>query len=246
MFGRRSTEDGIPGLSAPVAPQPAAGPWQVGPWTIRAFVVLFIAAYVALFSREEQARLDDPVRQAARGEVTAGSTASLLTAAKMRQAFTVLRKEMPAGGRVESLRLAPARIDATLSAPDGALRLVSIDAALQPRTLSAGVQQQAGVPLSSIDPSLPATLLRRAERKLGLKPADLDYLLLSTSRGFDGRRADRWGLYYSRPLARNDAAAAFDGTDVRFLGTPDKATRDAIARAQALAKQARERAEAAR
>lgn len=281
VFGRRPTDDGIPGLSgssetgslpgipgtmgdaptealpvtrdgaeaaaAAAAPPATAGtPWQVGPWTIRLFVVLFIAAYAVLFTREEQARLDDPVRQAARGEISSTSSGSLLRETSMRRALSALRTQLPAGGRVESLRLSPTRIDATLSAPDGALTIVSLDPSLTATTVRAGVQQPVGVPLSSIDPSLPTTLLRRAERKLSLKPKDLDYLLLSTARGFDGKRQDRWGLYYSRPLTRNDAAAAFDGTDVRFLGTPDKATRDAIRRAQELAAQARAGAGGAR
>ncbi|MBO9532666.1 MAG: hypothetical protein J7513_06815 [Solirubrobacteraceae bacterium] len=223
-------EAGEPRTSfTPPSPGPQLGHptrWQIGPWTIRLFVALFIAAFVVVFNAEEQRRLDDPVERAARGEVTVQSSESLLQADQFETALDAAEGAAPDGATVESIRLTPTRVDITVAQRDGARFSIGVDPAFRVTKNDAGAAEPAGLPFERVPTAVPARLVRTIEGKLGLKPADLDYLLLNTGKSsFDGKRTDSWGAYYSKPPLKNDAMAALDGTDVRLIGTPDAKTR---------------------
>lgn len=231
---------GIPGSStasdapkdAPAAygssPQLGAsteGPWEIGPWTIRLFVVAFFAAFAVLFTAEERHRLNDPVQKASRGEITAASGESLLRATNLRKALTAAKAKVPSNVTVESVRITPSRIDITVAQPDGAQFELAVDPSMEVQKDDYPAAEPEGIPFSKIPTAVPERLLGTIERKLGLKPADLDYLLLNTGKDFEGDRDDSWGAYYSKPPLNNDATAELNGTDVRLIGTPKAADR---------------------
>lgn len=231
---------GIPGSSASEhAPQAApatpgsspqlgastARPWEIGPWTIRLFVVAFFAAFAVLFTAEERHRLNDPAQKASRGEITAGSGDSLLRATNLRKALTAAQAEVPRNVTVESVRITPSRVDLTVAQPDGAQYELAVDPSMTVQKDDYPAAEPEGIPFSKIPTAVPERLLGTIERKLGLKPANLDYVLLNTGKDFEGDRDDSWGAYYSKPPLNNDATAELDGTDVRLIGTPKAADR---------------------
>lgn len=201
------------------SPEPSRFP---GALATGLMILLFFVALGVMFAREEQRRLDDPVLQAQRGEVTVASAGSLLQEANVAKALALLEGAAPAGSKVQSLRLTPTDIQGTLAHPNGRQVNVRIDAGLNLTSQRSGGVRPTGPAASEIDPAIPAKLIARAERKLKLKPADLDYVLLTV---FSDE--PMWGLYYSEPPLDNDATAAFDGSDLRLLGTPSAADRKA-------------------
>lgn len=202
-----------------------ARPWEIGPWTIRLFVLAFIAAFAVLFYGEEQRRLNDPVEKASRGEITATGGESLLKAANLRKAISAARASVPSNVTVESMRLTPSRIDITVAQPDGAQYELAVDPAFHVDKDDYPASEPEGISFSRIPADVPQRLLGTIERKLNLKPANLDYLLLNTGKDFEGKRDDSWGAYYSKPPLNNDATAELNGTDVRLIGTPKAADR---------------------
>ncbi|MEH3052883.1 MAG: hypothetical protein PGN13_02605 [Patulibacter minatonensis] len=220
-----------PGSDSGSGPQLGAStarPWEAGPWTIRLATLAFFAVFAFVFVTEEQRRLDDPVQKAARGEISVVGRDSLFDPARLGRALAGVERQSPRGGTVESIRLTPASMDVVVARPDGAQFEFNVDAALKVTKDDYTAGAPEGLPFSRIEATVPAKLLRVSERKLGLKPAHLDYVLLNTSRSsFDGSRDDSWGAYYSEPPLDNDATAELDGTDVRLIGTPDAKTRAA-------------------
>lgn len=211
--------------SSPQLGASTAGPWEIGPWTIRLFVLVFFAAFAVLFTAEERHRLNDPVQKASRGEITAASGESLLRAANLRKALTAAQAEVPRNVTVESVRITPSRVDLTVAQPDGAQYELAVDPSMKVQKDDYPAAEPEGIPFSKIPAAVPERLLGTIERKLGLRPANLDYLLLNTGKDFDGDRDDSWGAYYSKPPLNNDATAELDGTDVRLIGTPKAADR---------------------
>lgn len=195
-----------------------------GPLAAALMILAFFGALGVYFAVEEQRRLDDPVLKAERGEITITSPESLIAERKLATALTLIERAAPAGSTVESLRLTPTLINASVAHPDGRRYDMAIDPALELTQAESGAVRGEGPQASEIDPALPSQLIDRTERKLRLKPADLDYVTLTVS-GADGEPS--WGLYYAEPPLDNDATAAFDGTDLRLLGTPSAAQRQA-------------------
>lgn len=187
-------------------------------------IVAFFAVLGVWFAAEEQRRLDDPVLKAERGEITITSPESLLREPNVARALTLIERAAPDGSTVESLRLTPTQINASVAHPDGRRVDMVIDPALELSKEESGAVRGQGPEASEIDPALPAQLIDRTQRKLRLQPADLDYVTLTVG-SIDGEAS--WGLYYSEPPLDNDATAAFDGSDLRLLGTPSAAQRKA-------------------
>jgi hypothetical protein len=95
-------------------------------------------------------------------------------------------------GRVQSIRLAPDRVDAQLLGPDGRLRAVQVRSGAELAVLSiseAGPQET--VAFRRIDASAPQRLVRAAAERLGRRPATIDYLVLTPS-----GRAGAWAAYF--------------------------------------------------
>lgn len=203
-----------------------AEPWEIGPWTIRLFVVAFFAAFAVLFSAEEERRMNDPVEKASRGELTPASRESMLKTANLRRALNAVKAQSPAGATVESMRIEPARVDIKVARRDGSQIEFSVDPSFSVDKDDYPASEPQGIPFSRVPVGVPERLIRTIEAKLKLRPANLDYLLLNTRvSSIDGKRDDSWGAYYSKPPLNNDATAALNGTDVRLIGTPDAASR---------------------
>lgn len=225
------TQFGRP-ADGPQLGQSTQRPWEIGPWTIRLFVLVFIGAYTAVFMAEEQRRLDDPVLKAERGEVTPTSPESMIRNKNLRRALSTIRRESPRGATVESLRIEPGRVQATVAQSDGAQRQLEVDLSGEVSTREASADEPEGLAFSRIPVEVPERLLRTIEGKLKLRPADLDYILLNPRKQTIGSgRDDSWGVYYSKPPLNNDATAELNGKDVRLLGTPKAAQRAQMRRA---------------
>ncbi len=123
------------------------------------------------------------------------------------------------------MRLTPARIDLVVAQPDGAQYELSVDPSYDVDKDDYPASEPEGLSFSRIPADVPERLLGTIERKLNLKPANLDYLVLNTGKDFEGDRDDSWGAYYSKPPLNNDATAELNGTDVRLIGTPKAADR---------------------
>lgn len=206
----------------------APEPWEIGPWTIRIFALLFFTAFTLLFVNEEHRRLHDPTQMAARGDITYNSADSLIRQQNLVKAMAAVKAKSPANGTVESLRITPTRIDVTVAQPDGAQWEYEVGPDFKVSKDTYPADEPEGLPFSKIPLAVPQHLLTSVQAKLHLQPANLDYILLNPRKDFDGKRDDEWGAYYSKPPLHNDATAALDGTDVRLIGTPDAATRASI------------------
>jgi hypothetical protein len=95
-------------------------------------------------------------------------------------------------GRAATMRLAPERIDALL-VKGSQQRLVQLtnDGAL---TRGPAAERSGGLPpiaLAAIDPAAPARLVRRSAARFDVRPADINYLVLSAAPG-----GHRWVAYF--------------------------------------------------
>ena len=192
-----------------------ARPWP-GPAATALLIATFFALLTAMFVVEERRRLADPVLKGQRGEVTSASAESLLRAERLGRALTLIGAAGPAGSTVESLRLTPTAINAVIAEPNGRRHSVDIDLALALTKQESGAVRGEGPQAAEIDASMPTRLIDRARRNFGLKPGDLDYVLLSARSGQPGKAT--WGLYYSEPPLDNDLTADFDGSNLRVIG----------------------------
>ena len=113
---------------------------------------------------------------------------SLLRPAEFERAIGVLRD---AGGRADTLRVAPARIDTQLVSGDRA-RIVQVrpGGELHEITTVSGVGASSPVlNWNRIDPGAPQRLTRAAARRLRISPSQIDYLVLSAALA-------QWGAYF--------------------------------------------------
>lgn len=198
-----------------------------GRGTTAALIVGFFAAFAVMFTLEEQRRIDDPVLKGQRGEITHASTESLLRETNLARALKLIDGAAPKGSTLESLRITPTDVGATVAHPDGRRFDMRIDAAFALTQERNGAARPSGPKATEVDPATPAKLLVTTERKLKLQPRHLDYVLLSPANA--GQDEPYWGMYYSEPPLDNDATAAFDGTDVRLIGEPSAAQRKLMA-----------------
>lgn len=200
-------------------------PWEIGPWTIRVFALVFFAAFALIFIREEHRRMNDPVEKAQRGEITTTSGDSLLKHQNLTKALAAAKAKAPAEATIESLRITPSRIDITVAQSDGAQWELAVDPSFKVTKDTYPASEPEGLPFSKIPTGVPERLVKSIQAKLHLQPQNLDYVLLNPRKDFEGKRDDEWGAYYSKPPLHNDATAALNGSDVRLIGTPDAATR---------------------
>ena len=113
---------------------------------------------------------------------------SLLRRASFERAIGTLRD---AGGRADSLRVAPARIDTQLVSGERA-RIVQVQPGGELREITAVSGAGASTtPLNwnRIDPRAPERLTRAAARRLRIAPRQIDYLVLSAD-------PVQWGAYF--------------------------------------------------
>jgi hypothetical protein len=116
---------------------------------------------------------------------------SLIRPNEFRRALAQLRGRKI--GRVETMRLAPERIDAALISSGGRLRSVQLrhDGAFQEFASTPGLGHLETIPWTRLDPAAPARLVRQAARRLN-RPVDrIDYLVPSL---IQGRLI--WGAYF--------------------------------------------------
>lgn len=206
-----------------------------GRGAVALMIVVFFALQGLMFAREEQRRLSDPVLKGQRGEITYRSPESLLQEQNIAKALKLIEGAVPKGSVVQSLRLTPVDINATLAERNGREHRVSVDLAFKLSEQTGNAERPTGPKFSEIDPARPAKLIATAQSKLGLQPKDLDYVLLQGSSD-----PPTWGIYYSEPPLDNDAIAEFDGSDLRIIGTPSAKVRKAQRDAERAAEQARQ------
>jgi hypothetical protein len=116
---------------------------------------------------------------------------SLIRPGELRRALAELRSKQL--GRVQSLRLAPERIDAALLSQDGALKSVQLrhDGDFQEFSSTPGLGHLEAIPWSRLNPAAPARLVRQAARRMN-EPADqINYLVPSLIGG-----KVIWGAYF--------------------------------------------------
>ena len=117
---------------------------------------------------------------------------SMIRPGNLRKALAELRRRDL--GKLESLRLAPERIDATLLSPRGTLISVQLRHDGQFRQFSEsgpGFGGATTIPFGRLDPRAPQRLVRAAAERLGRSPDQIDYLVPSISEG-----KVYWGAYF--------------------------------------------------
>ncbi|MBJ7328387.1 MAG: hypothetical protein JHC95_00730 [Solirubrobacteraceae bacterium] len=231
MFGRETEMDlgassGRADQAATIAPDTGLGPrgpYEPGRFALSLFTLAVLVAGALMFVRLENDALDDPVKQAERGEIDARSTAALTTPANFEKALNTIDGELDPGGFIDTLRVAPTRIDATVVQPSGQRENISVNTAFDANSTDFGTGEGEGLQPQDVDTAAPAKIIRVSERKYGLKPENFDYMAINRSRS-EGSPTT-WSAFWKLPLKDNDITATAQGTDVRLLGTPDAKAR---------------------
>ena len=188
------TEDAAPPPPVFVAPQrgqrrPARG--IVFALVIVSTVIFGMVALVAVGIFSAGTAVVDRIGELApeaQPEPVGLAAGSLLRPAEFERAIGVLRD---AGGRADTLRVAPARIDTQLVSGDRA-RIVQVrpGGELHEITTVSGVGASSPVlNWNRIDPGAPRRLTRAAARRLRISPSQINYLVLSAALG-------QWGAYF--------------------------------------------------
>jgi hypothetical protein len=212
------------GLPAESGKREPSGPHEgvvLGLWAIVTFAIVAV-----LLVRTEHHDVNDPVKRAERGEITATSADSLVRPQRLRRALRVLAERAGPDGVVTSFRLAPDRLNTAVRAPDGKRTLVNINPAFGVTTSDYGFGSDEGFAASSVPADVPARMLREVAARAGVSPDALDYLVYNA--GDSG-----WSLFLKPggiPFADTQWVAAADGSELRRNGeqAPSKAdeTRD--------------------
>jgi hypothetical protein len=117
---------------------------------------------------------------------------SLLRPAKFREAIAQIRRR--GGGKLQNLRVAPERIDATLISDRGTLINVQVSATEGYRRFSEsgpGFTATGTVPFGKLDARIPRKVTRAGAERLGAPVDQINYLVPSLS---DGKVV--WGAYF--------------------------------------------------
>lgn len=233
--------DPVPGSEPAGAPGPG-GPYVPGRAALALFTLAVLAAGAFMFVTVEGNAVDDPVKQAQRGEIATNDPLSLVREANLTRALRTLAGEIDEGGYIDSFRLAPTTINAIVVQPSGQRETIAINVAFEATATDAGTGEGEGLQPSDIDPAAPERIIRVANRKFELRPQNFDYMVANEA--FSEGDESSWTAFWKLPLKDNDISAAGDGTDVRPLGTPDAKTRaETKASQEAAAKAQREAAE---
>jgi hypothetical protein len=97
-------------------------------------------------------------------------------------------------GRATSVRIAPARVDATLVTADGRLSSAQVPAGGELRrfgTSDARFRNLDTITWERLNPRIPQRLTRAAARRIGRSPARIDYVLATITGG-----ELTWGAYF--------------------------------------------------
>jgi len=222
-FGREVGEDTLQNWRAgtgarPPEPAPAPAPQparQAGPPRpvfptgfrprkrrrgVRSLVLLLVVGWI-LFNVisgiagkvDEVARSIPDLSPPAAAEPPTGlEPGSLLRRAEFRKAIAQIRRR--GGGKLENLRVAPERIDATLITSRGTLVNVQVSATEGYRRFSEsgpGFSASDTVPFRKLDARIPEKVTRAAAERLGGPVGQINYLVPSLS---DGKVV--WGAYF--------------------------------------------------
>ena len=117
---------------------------------------------------------------------------SMVTAPEFERALGELRGADL--GRPQSVRVAPARVDATLASARGRLTSAQVPAGGGLRrfgTTDAAFRNLDTIAWERLDPRIPQRLTRAAARKIGRSPARIDYVLATITGG-----ELTWGAYF--------------------------------------------------
>lgn len=231
MLGRRAQEDPLAGLggtpTAAVMAEPAEGDGDGGGGLLVAFAVAAVAAVAVVLGLSERAAVRDPAEKALRGEVTGLTEHSLVRPENLARALRKVRAESPAGTTLSMLRLAPEGLDATVQDPNGAQRIVSVDAAFDTTDRSFGTATQPGLAFDRVDTAAPARMLRAVAGRTRADLDELNYLALTVG-GSD--RAQSWFLALRGDGRDRQWTADARGGDVRHPGELPRAERERIER----------------
>lgn len=240
-LGQLSARSGRPDpVPAADTPSGGGGPYVPGRLALGLFTLAVLAAGAFMFVTVEGNAVDDPVKQAERGEVSATSALSLTREPNLRRAIAAVDRDLEDGGFIDSFRIAPDRINAIVVQPSGRRQTIAVNVAFETSASDAGTGEGEGLQPDDIDPAAPQRIIRVARRKLDLQPQHFDYMVISRAFG-EGSRST-WSAFWKLPLKDNDVAAAADGTDVRPIGTPDAKTRAETKAAQERAERAQREA----
>lgn len=188
------------------------------------FFVLTLAGVGALLWREESRLLDDPAARAQRGEIHGVTGDSLVAPGNFARALDEVADRMGAGDVVNSLRLSPIRVDATVRDANGNQRILSVDPSFDVDVREFGESTQPGVRPRAVDAGAPARMFAAVARRAPAGPENLDYLVFSVSSG--GAGAGSWSMFLDDvPIGRQQWQADARGADVRPLGQPSGAER---------------------
>lgn len=242
-----TTVSGVPGAEGEpaVARQPGSRAPRRRRGSDRLLVLLLIVvslgASAALIVREEQAAPDGPRAQAdpapggdadpadptpgdpgggraGQGKPPPPRTYDLVRPDGMRGALRAMRRKMGPREVVDSLRVAPDRINAVVHSPQSE-RQRSIDVAddLSVDVTASGQRAGGGLRLAQIDPAAPWRAVRNAARAGGFRTGKLDYLVLSPS--FSSLTRPTWSLFFDGVRLRNNHwTATLDGRVVHRPG----------------------------
>jgi hypothetical protein len=180
------------------------------------FMVLVLAAAGYMLYRAEMAALSDPAQMALRGEVNGAAESSLTEPANFKRALGVIDASLPEGGYIETLRLAPDRINALIVEPSGLRRTLNLDAALGTTGTQAGSADGRGLDPQDIPADGPERVIEQAEKKYGLQPEDFDYMVAGPVVLLE----PSWTAFWKQPLKDNALSARLDGSGIHRLGEP--------------------------
>lgn len=237
LSGRTGRPDPAPSGDGPAG---GGGPYVPGRLALGLFTLAVLAAGAFMFVTVESDAVDDPVKQAERGEVDATSELSLTREPNLRRAIAAVDGDLEEGGFIDSFRVAPDRVNVIVVQPSGKRETIAVNVAFETTASDAGTGEGEGLQPDDIDPAAPQRIIRVARRKLDLQPKEFDYMVANEPT----REGDKptWTAFWKLPLKDNDVSAAGDGTDVRPLGTPDARTREQTKAAQERAERAQEEA----
>jgi hypothetical protein len=225
VFGRTKEEPPPQARLAGTAPEVPVGPSE-GP-LVALFTLVTLAAIVFVLARSERAAERDPVAQAARGEIQAFDSKSLMREPNLRRVLTkVAASPHPL---VTNIRVAPTRVDLTVRDADGLRRSVSVNTAFKVDESDFGAGEDDAIPASKLDPSGPERMARAVVARTELGAGAVDYVTLSPL----GLGEPTWYLFMKQGPARDRQwAAAMDGSDLRHPGDLSKSQKAANARAK--------------
>jgi hypothetical protein len=136
-----------------------------------------------------------------------GKTLPLTSPRGLRAGLRLMEREVP--GRVRTFRLEAARIDVTLWLKGGKLRNAQLQAGAEaPQVFSTtpgGFPKGDTFSYEAVNPGAPAHLIKSANRRLGRRASQVNYLVLTGSGG-----ELTWGVYYKDgAIAQGDRRGRF-------------------------------------